>query len=138
MRKEKYRPAIDAGATAVLCHGIPQACAIEVYRGKPIFHSLANFIFHSRNPQRWNRPAIWEGIIGVAVLRDSRLEDLRLLPILLVDADGREDVPYEARRYPVRVLGQRAEKILDRVATDSSKLGTSLESENGTCVLHLE
>src|SRR5690606_35344000 len=35
--KQKFaRQAIDAGATAVLCHGMPRGSAIENYRGCPI------------------------------------------------------------------------------------------------------
>ena len=39
------RACIDWGASAVLGSGTHQIKAIELYRGKPIFYSIANFIF---------------------------------------------------------------------------------------------
>lgn len=41
------RRCIDAGAHAVIGHGPHVLRGIEMYRGRPIFHSLGNFIFHN-------------------------------------------------------------------------------------------
>ncbi|UCC83571.1 MAG: membrane dipeptidase [Gemmatimonadota bacterium] len=41
------RAAIDAGADAFVGHGPHVSRGIEIYRGKPIFYSLANFIFQN-------------------------------------------------------------------------------------------
>lgn len=38
---------IDAGANAVIGHGPHTLRGIEIYNGKPIFHSLGNFIFQN-------------------------------------------------------------------------------------------
>lgn len=38
---------IDAGASAVVGTGTHQLKAVEIYKGKPIFYSLGNFIFQS-------------------------------------------------------------------------------------------
>src|SRR5690606_1254936 len=38
---------IDAGADIVVGHGHHQLRGIEVYKGKPIFYSLGNFIFEN-------------------------------------------------------------------------------------------
>ena len=38
---------IDAGADAILGHGPHELRGIEIYKGKPIFYSLGNFIFQS-------------------------------------------------------------------------------------------
>lgn len=38
---------IDAGADAILGHGPHELRGIEIYRGKPIFYSLGNFIFQT-------------------------------------------------------------------------------------------
>jgi len=37
---------IDAGATTFLTHGPHRLRGVEIYRGRPIFYSLGNFIFH--------------------------------------------------------------------------------------------
>ena len=38
---------IDAGANTFVIHGPHQLRGIEIYRGRPIFYSLGNFIFHN-------------------------------------------------------------------------------------------
>lgn len=45
------RSCIDWGASAVVGSGTHQIKAIEIYRGKPIFYSIANFIFQSEKAQ---------------------------------------------------------------------------------------
>src|SRR5207237_1286328 len=37
---------IDAGADIVVMHGAPVVQGVEIYRGKPIFYDLGNFIFN--------------------------------------------------------------------------------------------
>ncbi|NLJ33370.1 MAG: CapA family protein [Firmicutes bacterium] len=44
---EFARECIDAGASAVLGHGPHILRAVEIYRGRPIFYSLGNFIFQT-------------------------------------------------------------------------------------------
>ena len=41
------RLCIDAGADAILGHGPHELHGIEIYKGKPIFYSLGNFIFQT-------------------------------------------------------------------------------------------
>ena len=43
---------IDAGASAVIGHGTHVMQGIEIYKGKPIFYSLANFIFQIKYATR--------------------------------------------------------------------------------------
>ena len=43
--EELARKAIDAGADQFVGHGPHQLRGLEIYKGKPIFYSLANFIF---------------------------------------------------------------------------------------------
>lgn len=44
--QEFARRIVDAGADAVVCHGPHRLRAIEVYRGRPILHSLGHFVCH--------------------------------------------------------------------------------------------
>lgn len=46
------RAAIDAGADVVVNHGPHVLKGIEIYKGKPIFYSLGNFIFQNETPLR--------------------------------------------------------------------------------------
>jgi len=43
--KDFARYAIDAGADAVICHSSHIILPVEIYKGKPIFYSIGNFIF---------------------------------------------------------------------------------------------
>jgi poly-gamma-glutamate synthesis protein (capsule biosynthesis protein) len=47
-----YRRAIDAGADVVFGHGPHVLRGIEIYKGKPIFYSLGNFIYQYRTPDK--------------------------------------------------------------------------------------
>ncbi len=41
------RSCVDAGADAILGHGPHELRGIEIYKGKPIFYSLGNFVFET-------------------------------------------------------------------------------------------
>lgn len=45
--EEFAREVIDAGANTMIIHGPHQLRGIEIYKGRPIFYSLANFIFQN-------------------------------------------------------------------------------------------
>ena len=51
--EEFARACIDWGACAVVGSGTHQIKAIEMYKGKPIFYSIANFIFQSEKPTQF-------------------------------------------------------------------------------------
>jgi|LSQX01.1.fsa_nt_gb poly-gamma-glutamate capsule biosynthesis protein CapA/YwtB (metallophosphatase superfamily) len=130
-KREFSRRCIDAGACAVICHGIPRACPVEIYRDRPIFHSMGNFIFHSRM-DCWDEQMIWEGIVVTGCLAESRIRDLRILPIILADEKGRADVPFVDRWFPTLAGGAAAERILDRIFTESEALGTEMQRSGDT------
>lgn len=70
----RYRDFIDYGADAVI--GTHPHCpqGWEEYRGKPIFYSLGNFFFNSKNDssyRAWNRPHWYEGLCVVLEISDS-------------------------------------------------------------------
>lgn len=125
-KRDFARALVDAGASAVLCHGIPRACAVEIYRKAPIFHSLGNFIFHPTGDQ-WRDEEIWEGFVADGVFGARGAERMRLTPIVLADAEGRTDVPQKTRICPMLAQGCKAREILERVAAESAPLGTVVE-----------
>ncbi len=45
--REFAHQVIDAGADAFVCHGPHISLGVEIYKGKPIFYSLGNFIFQN-------------------------------------------------------------------------------------------
>ncbi len=49
---EFSRAAIDAGADSIIGHGPHVLRGIEIYKGRPIFYSLGNFIFQNQTVKR--------------------------------------------------------------------------------------
>ena len=55
--EEFARSCIEWGADAVICSGTHQIKAVEIYKGKPIYYSIANFFFRPYDmetyPEEW-------------------------------------------------------------------------------------
>lgn len=75
------RAAIDAGADLVFGHGPHEYQRIEMHRGKPIFHSLGQFVFDDILRLGKHR----EGLLARALIRDGELVAVSLLPSWLDD-----------------------------------------------------
>src|SRR5260221_8675002 len=52
----------DAGGDVVMGHGPHCACAVEMYRGRPIFYGLGSFSFHTGHGRR--RHDSWVGMMA--------------------------------------------------------------------------
>lgn len=73
----KYRDFVEYGADAVI--GTHPHCpqGWEEYKGKPIFYSLGNFFFNSKNDvtyRAWNRPHWYEGLCVVMEIDDNEVK----------------------------------------------------------------
>ena len=73
---ETAHAAIDAGADVVMGHGPHYACAIEMYRGKPIFYGLGSFSFHTGHGGRAHGD--WIGLLACLIFDDSALTEVAL------------------------------------------------------------
>ena len=74
---ERYRDFIDYGADGVI--GTHPHCpqGWEEYKGKPIFYSLGNFLFNSKEGYDYratNRPHWYEGLCVIISIKDGALE----------------------------------------------------------------
>lgn len=127
-----YRRAIDAGADLVIGTGPHVLRGVELYKGKPIFYSLADFIYQYRTPavipidlihQRdieierplntsvWDRrdPAfVFEGILARVILNGGKLRRIQLVPVSI----DREGPLYGVPRLPATARGR---EILEKV-----------------------
>lgn len=70
----RYRDFIDYGADAVI--GTHPHCpqGWETYKDKPIFYSLGNFLFNSKEDysyRAWNRPHWYEGLCVILTINDK-------------------------------------------------------------------
>lgn len=69
---------IDAGADVVFGHGPHKYQKVEVYRGKPIFHSLAQFVFDDVIEDRHKNNR--EGLLVRLAVKNGMIEMVSMVP----------------------------------------------------------
>lgn len=138
---------IDAGADIVVMHGAPLLHGIEVYRGRPIFYDLGNFIYNVPPTLTYiDEPMAWESVVASVRVQGRAVKSIALRPVVLnALGDGQPDVhnPYTSndflhtRGLPTAATGARAGYILQRVADASKPFGTRIEiaGEVGTIAI---
>ncbi|MDR6100475.1 poly-gamma-glutamate capsule biosynthesis protein CapA/YwtB (metallophosphatase superfamily) [Agrobacterium larrymoorei] len=131
---------IDAGASMFVSHGAPVLQPVELYRGRPIFYSLGNFIFHVKSEKSlWTAPEVWESVIPVCTFgEDNRLKEVRFFPVIIGGEDALSDGKLERRVVPELVTGAAAHRILHRFVEQSIKLGTHAYVCDDVAVLQIE
>ncbi len=112
-----YHAAVDAGADMVIGSGPHVLRGIEIYKGKPIFYSLGDFIYQYRTPSKipidlihqrdteidrranesvWDRrdtPQTFEGVIVRMTLNKEKLRKVQLIPVVIDDEGPLYGVP---------------------------------------------
>jgi hypothetical protein len=138
-----YRKAIDAGADMVLGSGPHVLRGIEIYKGKPIFYSLSDFIYQYRTPDKipvdlihqrdtelarptnvsvWDRrdtPQTMEGIMVRMTLNSEKLKRIEFIPVSIDDEGPLYGVPRFAD-------AARAKEMIERVQRLSKPYGTAI------------
>ena len=71
---------IDAGADMVIGNHAHRVGAMELYKGKPIWYALGNFVFD----QTWSEPTM-EGMLLEMTFRGRTLVQVRLHPTIILD-----------------------------------------------------
>lgn len=69
---------IDAGASIIMGHHPHILQGVEIYKGKPIFYSLGNFVFGSRSELTSNT------MIAQVNYSDNKMESLKVIPATIV------------------------------------------------------
>lgn len=120
---------IDAGAAMFVSHGAPVLQPVEIYRGRPIFYSLGNFIFHVRSANSpWKAREVWESVIGLCTFGDDgKLANMCFHPVAIGGNEVSRSYDLEMRLVPEVVDGPDAERILHRFREHSAKFGTKIE-----------
>jgi hypothetical protein len=112
-----YRRAIDAGADMVIGSGPHVLRGIEIYKGKPIFFSISDFIYQYRTPDKipvdlihqrdgeidrpanvsvWDRrdaPQTFEGVLLRLTINGDKLKRIELIPVVIDDEGPLYGVP---------------------------------------------
>jgi poly-gamma-glutamate capsule biosynthesis protein CapA/YwtB (metallophosphatase superfamily) len=138
---------IDAGADIVVMHGAPLLHGIEIYRGRPIFYDLGNFIYNVPPTLTYiDEPMSWESVVAYLELEGRNLRSITLRPIALnTIGEGQPDVHSEytnnqfldTRGLPSPATGAKAGYILRRVAEESRTLGTNVRVKGDTAEIVL-
>jgi poly-gamma-glutamate synthesis protein (capsule biosynthesis protein) len=74
------RMIIDSGADLVIGNHAHYAAAMEVYKGRPIWYALGNFVFD----QTWSEPTM-EGITLELTFQGAELRQVRMRPHIILD-----------------------------------------------------
>jgi poly-gamma-glutamate capsule biosynthesis protein CapA/YwtB (metallophosphatase superfamily) len=153
---------IDAGADVFLAHGPHVLRGVEVYKGKPIFYSLGDFVFQNETVPRQpsdnyenyglgpeavaadffdarqrtggfpSRPQVWESFVAMVRFDDGELTGVELHPITLGYGLDRPQ-----RGRPLLATGDLARKIIEETNEYSRPFGTEILFENGIGVIRL-
>ena len=139
---------IDAGADIIVMHGAPLLHGVEIYRGKPIFYDLGNFIFQIPPTEIvLDEPIIWESIVAYVEFQGKTLSSVKFRPIAFNKIG--EGVPdftsdrvnnrfLQTRGMPKPVTGDQAHYILTRFADLSRPFGTDIEITADTAEIKLK
>jgi poly-gamma-glutamate synthesis protein (capsule biosynthesis protein) len=149
---------IDAGAIAYVSHGPHQLRGIEIYKGKPIFYSMGNFIFQNEtiDPipadyyERYDLPPdklageLYDkrfkgGTVGFpseaiwyeSIIAVPTFSKGKLVELKLYPIELNQKAPRSQRGTPRMAYGENAEKIIKRLAQLSEPLGIRIEFKNG-------
>ena len=79
-QKKLAEMVIDNGADMVIGNHAHWAAAMEIYKGKPIWYALGNFVFD----QTWSEPTM-EGITLELTFRGKELVQVRIRPHIILD-----------------------------------------------------
>jgi Bacterial capsule synthesis protein PGA_cap len=154
------RRMIDEGADLVVGHGPHLLRGMEIYKSRPIFYSLGNFVGKNelvlRSPsdvyerfrydpqltpahrqridnRRESFPAdrrFWETVVPICCFMDGRLSGLEIHPVSLGLGEKRHLLG-----RPQLTGGEEARRILERFASLSEPFGTHLEIRDGLATL---
>jgi poly-gamma-glutamate capsule biosynthesis protein CapA/YwtB (metallophosphatase superfamily) len=143
---ELAHAAIDNGADVFVGHGVHTLRGIEIYKGKPIFYGVSNFIYqNSPIPEitdpsrpdsslldRTHQPDNKEALLTTSRYEGGQLVEVRLYPVDL-GIDGTR--PVSRNGQPLAASPEQAVRILKLVQDLSKPFGTSIAIENGVGVI---
>ncbi|NOU91696.1 capsule biosynthesis protein CapA [Paenibacillus sp. LMG 31456] len=134
---------IDAGANSIVCHGTPLLQGVEIYKQRPIFYGLGNFVFHTYQPARWMGQIgikAWQSVIATCSFgEDGNLTEMQFEPILVGgNPDELTNGRYTHLDAPSLADAKQGEEILGHLAQLSLPFQTSIYMEQGVgkAVIH--
>jgi len=151
--------AVDAGADEFIGHGPHQIRGVEIYRGKPIFYSLGNFIFQldllepvgsdlyeqykmdgtqatdAEFNAMWNQLIFGGEVWYQSVVTTTRFEKGRAAEIQLRPVDLNYAARGADRGVPRPAAADVAKIVLERMQRLSQPFGTRVAIESGVGII---
>ena len=134
---------VDAGADIIVMHGAPLLHGVEIYRDRPIFFDLGNFIFqlpptatNLDEPIWLDDPIVWESVVAYVEFEGKSLKSVRFRPIALDNKIGQGQA--DTRGLPRPATGDQAHYILERLADLSRPFGTNIEAIGDSAEIKLK
>jgi poly-gamma-glutamate synthesis protein (capsule biosynthesis protein) len=129
------RRAIESGAGLVVGTGAPQVQGIEIYRNRPIFYGLGNFVLQAPSPAggATPEPEVLQAVAARCSYGGETLRQIELLPIqLTLEASGADDATRAATRgRPALADAATGAAILARIAELSRPHNTTVAVADG-------
>ena len=136
---------IDNGADMFVTHGVHSLAGVEIYKGKPIFYGLSNFVFqfglqagtsydvlaNFEKMAALQDPATEEAILATSHYENGQLVEVRLYPVDL----GGSARPLSQMGVPETPDPANARRILAEIQEYSKPFGTSIVIENGVGII---
>ncbi|WP_247393800.1 CapA family protein [Bradyrhizobium sp. 35] len=158
------RRLIDAGADAYIGHGPHQLRGIEIYKGRPIFYSLGNFIMddlrtpvgadmfdaYGKDPRvdtdaevtlaemaggYETDPGFCDPVYYESIIAVSRFEQNELAEVRLYPIELGHSKRFANRGIPCPAPGLQAKVILERLQRLSAAFGTEISIEDEVGVI---
>jgi poly-gamma-glutamate synthesis protein (capsule biosynthesis protein) len=131
---------VDAGADIIVMHGAPLLHGVEIYRDRPIFFDLGNFIYQlpptaTNLDDRLDDPIVWESVVAYVEFEGKTLKSVKFRPIAL---DKISQGQGDTRGLPRPATGDQAHYILERLADLSRPFGTNIEAIGDSAEIKLK
>jgi poly-gamma-glutamate capsule biosynthesis protein CapA/YwtB (metallophosphatase superfamily) len=146
--KEWTHAEVDAGADIIVMHGAPLLHGVEIYRDRPIFYDLGNFIFQAPPTEiLLDEPIVWESVVAYVDFQARKLQSIKFRPIAQNKiGEGQADTHDEhtnnlflqTRGLPTPATADQARYILERLADLSRPFGTKIEVKGDTAEIKLK
>lgn len=120
---------IDSGATCFIGHGTPLLHGIEIYKGRPIFYSLGNFIFHTKTASGHYEAYVWQSVVADCYFKRGELISIKLRPLVLNEKGKPGKLFYKTRGAPLLAEGEAVQAILKRLVESSRIYSTDIKIE---------
>lgn len=138
---------VDNGADMFVAQGVHALHGVEIYKGKPIFYGVSNFVMqfglqfgagydimaNEKNMSALENPATHETVLTTSHFEAGKLKEVRLYPVDL----GGSRRPISQMGIPLTPGPEDARRILKELQEYSKPFGTVISIENNVGVIRV-